>query len=247
MYETLQRCRGVYPVQLMCRCLKVSTSGFYAWTGRSPSPRERDNQRLLKRIREHHSASDGVMGMPRMHEELTEVAETASPNRIAQIMANAWLQGIPQPLQWRRKRSGLRPTYFRNHLERDFIATAPYTKWVTDITYIYTAGGWLSLCLDIDSYGGKVIGWSMSTVQHHHLVLKSVLIACWQRPGRQPVILHSDRGTRFTSFDYENLEGPPHHLEHEPGGTLRGQRRGRGLLRHAQARQVQPAQVPHLR
>ena len=71
-YESIQRCRGAYPVQLICRCLKVVTSGVYAWSKRSPSPRDRDNQRLLARIREHHRTSDGVMGAPRMHEELTE-------------------------------------------------------------------------------------------------------------------------------------------------------------------------------
>ena len=50
-----------------------------------------------------------------MHEELTEEGETASPNRIARIMAKAGLQGIAKTRQWRRKRSGVRPAYLRNH------------------------------------------------------------------------------------------------------------------------------------
>jgi len=75
-YQSIQRCRGVYPVQLMCRCLQVSTSGFYAWSKRFKSWRKLDNERLLVRIREHHAASDGVMGMPRMHEALTGEGET---------------------------------------------------------------------------------------------------------------------------------------------------------------------------
>ena len=74
------------------------------------------------------------MGTPRVHEKLTEEGENANPNRIAHIMAKAGLQGIPQPRQWRRKRSGVRPAYVRSHLERDFTATLPNTKWVTDIT-----------------------------------------------------------------------------------------------------------------
>ncbi len=96
--QSIQRCRGVYPVQLMCRCLKVSTSGFYAWARRSPSPREVDNRRLLGRIRQHHAASDGVMGAPRMHEVLSDEGETASRNRIARLMARNGIQGIPQPM-----------------------------------------------------------------------------------------------------------------------------------------------------
>jgi len=169
------------------------------------SPREADNRRLLSRIREHHAASDGVMGMPRMHEELIDEGETASRNRIARIMAKNGLQGIPQRRQWRRKHSGIRPAYVSNHLERDFSATELNAKWVTDITYIYTAEGWLYLCVVIDLFGGKVIGWSMSTTQDRHLVLKAVLMAGWQRPSRKSVILHSDRGTQFTSYEYQRF------------------------------------------
>ncbi len=73
-YHSIRRCRDVYPVQLMCRCLRVSRSGFYGWAERPPSDRELDNRRLLARIREHHKASDGVMGAPRMREELLQVS-----------------------------------------------------------------------------------------------------------------------------------------------------------------------------
>ena len=204
-YQTIQRCRSVYPVHLMCRCLRVSTSGFYGWAHRSMSPREIDNRRLLRRIREHHAASDDVMGMPRMHEVLTDEGEIASPNRIARLMARNGLYGIPQRRRWRRKRSGIRPAFVRNHLERDFTATEPNTKWVTDITYISTAEGWLYLCVVVDLYGGKVVGWSMSTAQDRQLVLRAVLMACWQRPKREPVILHSDRGRQFSSYEYQQF------------------------------------------
>ena len=175
------------------------------------SRREADNRRLLVRIHEHHTASDGVMGMPRMHEELTDEGETASRNRIARLMARNGLKGIPQRKQWRRKPSGIRPAFVQNHLERDFKASEPNTKWVTDITYIRTAERWLYLCVVIDLYGGKVVGWSMSTTQDRQLVLQAVLMACWQRPDREPVILHSDRGTQFTSYEYQDFL-KDHHL-----------------------------------
>jgi len=204
-YQTIQRCRGSYPVQLMCRYLKVSTSGFYGWASRPKSPRQLDNERLLGRIREHHASSDGVMGAPRMHEALSEEGETASLNRVARLMAKDELRGIPQRRRWRHKPSGDRPADVQNHLERNFTATEPNTKWVTDITYIRTAEAWLYLCPVIDLYGGKVIGWSMSTVQDRHLVLRAVMMACWQREDRRPVILHSDRGTQFTSGDYQRF------------------------------------------
>jgi len=140
-----------------------------------------------------------------MHEVLRGEGEPASLNRVARLMAKDGLKGIPQKRQWRRKASGERPAYVRNHLERDFTATEPNTKWVTDITYIYTAERWLYLCVVIDLFGGKVVGWSMSTRQDRQLVLRAVLMACWQRPGRRPVILHSDRGAQFTSYEYQQF------------------------------------------
>jgi putative transposase len=112
-----------------------------------------------------------------MHEVLTDEGETASPNRIVRLMARHGVRGIPQRRQWRQKRSGIRPAYVRNHLERNFTASEPNTKWVTDITYIHTAEDWLDLGVVIDLCGGKVVGWSMSTRQERHLVLKAVLMA----------------------------------------------------------------------
>ncbi len=209
-YEAIRRYRGQYPIRLMCRCLKVAPSGFHAWVGRSPSARAQDNARLLDKIRQHHADSDGVMGAPRMHEALRYEGETASLNRIARLMANDGLYGVPQRRRWRHKPSGVRPVHVRNHLERDFAALEPNTKWVVDITYIKTGEGWLYLCAVMDLFSGKVVGWSMSPVQDRHLVLKAVMMACWQRPGRSPVILHSDRGTQFTSADYQRFLADHH-------------------------------------
>lgn len=189
----------------MCRCLKVSTSGFHAWNKRPTSAREADNQRLLVRIREYHEASGGVIGMPRMHEELGYEGETASPNRVARLMARHGLFGVPQRRPFRSKRTGVRPDYVRNHLERDFVALEPNTKWVTDITCIHTGEGCLYLCTVLDLYSHKIVGWSMSGIQDRHMVIKAVLMAGWQRPDRSPLVLHSDRGTQFTSGDYQRF------------------------------------------
>ena len=80
----------------MCRCLQVSPSGYYAWEQRAPSARQVDSERLLKRIRAIHEDSRGIIGVPRMHEDLREAGETASKNRIARLMATAGLQGWPR-------------------------------------------------------------------------------------------------------------------------------------------------------
>ena len=94
----------------MCRCLKVSPSGYYDWEKRLPSDRQIDNERLLTRIREIHEDSRGAIGAPRMHEDLTDDGETASKNRIARLMARDGLQGWPRKKKrGQRGRPGLPP------------------------------------------------------------------------------------------------------------------------------------------
>jgi len=94
-YRLIERCREAYPVRLMCRCLEVSCSGYYGWRERPLSARARENQRLLHRIRALHAESDGVLGAPRICDDLRDEGETCSENRVARLMRGAGLQGIP--------------------------------------------------------------------------------------------------------------------------------------------------------
>ncbi len=204
-YRMIQCCREAFPIRMMCRCLRVSVSGYYDWVDRKPSARAQDNLRLLERIRELHAQSDGVLGSPRIWEDLRYEGERCGRHRVARLMRGAELQGVPQRRQWRKKTSGERPGDTHNHLQRDFSAEQPNTKWVTDITYIRTAEHWLYLCVVLDLYSGIVVGWSMGPRQERHLVLQAVLMALWQRPERSPVILHSDRGCQFTSEEYQRF------------------------------------------
>lgn len=201
----LERCREAFPVRLMCRCLKVSPSGYYGWRNRPLSARARDNQRLLGRIAALHAGSDGVLGAPRIWEDLRYEGESCSLNRVARLMRIHQLQGIPQKKRWKKKASEKRPVGVVNHLARDFRASVPNTKWVTDITFIETAEGWLYLSAVKDLHSEAIVGWSMSHRQTRELVLQAVLMALWQRQDRAPVILHSDRGCQFTSGEYQRF------------------------------------------
>jgi putative transposase len=205
-FRVIDRCREAYSIRLMCRCLKVSPSGYYGWRERPLSARDRENQRLLDRIRALHAESDGTFGAGRIWEDLCEEGEHCSLNRVARLMRLDGLQGIPCKKKLRSKPSGTRPADIENHLARDFKADEPNTKWVTDITYVRIVGGqWLYLCVVVDLYSGIVVGWSMSRCQNRQLVLQAVLMALWQRESKQPVILHSDRGCQFTSDEYQRF------------------------------------------
>ena len=180
----IERCRDEFPIRLMCRCLRVSASGYYDWSKRLPSARERDNQRLLGRIRELHEDSRGVLGAGRMHDDLVDAGETASLNRVARLMAANGLQGWPRPKRrGQRGRPVVTPPGVRNLLERDFTALEPETKWVTDITELKTGQGKLYLCIVLDLFDQRMVGWSMHHRQDRQMVIRAVQMAVWQRQG----------------------------------------------------------------
>ncbi|CCP18714.1 putative transposase [Stenotrophomonas maltophilia RA8] len=199
----VERCCAEFPIRLMCSFLKASASGYYEWSKRPASSWQVDNERLVVRIRELHEDSRGTLGAGRMREDLAEEGETATLNRVARLMAVDGLQVWP-----RRKRRGQRgspavtPPGVVNLLERDFLALEPETKWVTDITEIKTQQGKLYLCIVLDLYDQRIVGWSMHVRQDRQMVLRAVQMAGWQRQGRHEVILHSDRGSQFRSGDY---------------------------------------------
>lgn len=201
----IRRCRNEYPVRLMCRCLQVSPSGYYAWEEREPSLRALENARLLKRMREIHADSRGVIGAPRMREDLLDEGEAVSRNRVARLMAADGLQGWPRRKRRRFGRPACRPAGIENLLERDFTALEPEHKWVTDITEIPIQEGKLFLCVVVDLYSKLIVGWSMHHRQDRRMVIRAVEMAVWQREGDGSVILHSDRGSQFTSADYQQF------------------------------------------
>lgn len=190
----------------MCRCLGVSPSGYYDWVKRPICPSKRENQRLLTKIEAIHEDSRGIIGAPRMHEDLLADGESISLNRVARLMAVNGLQGWP-----RRKKRGMRAKAqlytpdVENHLNRDFSAQEPETKWVTDITEIKTDEGKLYLCVVMDLYYKVILGWSMHHRQDRHMVVKAVEMAHWQRQHSGTVVLHSDRGSQFRSYVFQRF------------------------------------------
>ncbi|MDR6991558.1 putative transposase [Luteimonas sp. 3794] len=177
-------------LEMMCRCLEVSTSGFYAWSGRKPGHRAQASARLLIRMREMHADSKGVLSVPRMRDELGDEGGSASLNRVARLIAANGLCGWPQRKKRRLGQKPVsRPVGVENLLERDFGAFEPETKWVTDITEISTTEEKLFLCVVLDLYCKRIMGWSMHHRQdRRHMVVRAVQMALWQREGERDVI-----------------------------------------------------------
>jgi putative transposase len=182
----------------MCRVLKASRSGFYAWLHQPLSMRAIEDQRLLGLIRVSYAASSGVYGSPRVFLDLREVGETCGKHRVARIMRDnkiRALRGYKAPRHIVGRPSIIAP----NRLQREFTVQQPDRSWVTDITYIRTWQGWLYLAVVVDLFARKVVGWSMKPTLAKELVVDALLMAVWRRKPQHQVLIHSDQGSQYGS------------------------------------------------
>lgn len=189
----------------MCKVLGVSRSGYYAWLGRPPSRRERENGDLLKAIRQVHAESRGVYGSMRVHQALLRLGLRCGRHRVARLMRQAGLHGIPKRKFKRTTRRVPGRSVAPDRVQRDFSAVAPNRKWVTDITYIATREGWLYLLTLMDLYSRRIVGWSMRTRMTDDLMIEALDMAVKQRQVPAGLIVHSDHGGQYTSTKVQSL------------------------------------------
>jgi putative transposase len=185
-----------------CRLLGVSRSGFYAWRNNPLSPRDEVNELLLKHIRQIHADSRGTYGSPRVHAELTlGLGLPVNEKRVARLMRQAGIRG----LYWRRRRGctvrDLDAEPAGDLVNRQFTATGPNNLWVTDITEHPTDEGKLYCAAVMDVFARRIVGWSIAAHMRKELVLDALGMAVLRRgPGDGKRILHSDRGSQYTSW-----------------------------------------------
>lgn len=197
--------RANYAVALMCRCLEVSCSGFYAWLKRPPSERAQRDKSLADKIRGVHDKSRMTYGSPRIHRELVACGEVVGHGRIERIMRES---GIVARFPRRRCTTTVRDesdAVAENILNRQFSTNAPNKVWVGDITYIQTGEGWLYLAVIIDLFARRVVGWSMADHMRTELPLAALEMAIGNREFDSDLIHHSDRGCQYTSGAYQKL------------------------------------------
>ena len=140
----VDREKALYDVTVLCSLLKVSRSGFYAWTKRPPSARSVADSILTEQIRAAFDDNRKIYGSPRSHAELLGVGVHVGRKRVARLMKAADIVGYH-----RRKRSfsitKQNPVaeVAPDRVDRQFVATRPNQLWVADVTYVPTVQGWL--------------------------------------------------------------------------------------------------------
>ena len=204
-YECIHRRRERYPVEAMCRLLKVSKGGYYAWRERPESQRAVQDRELLKAIRVAYEESDGTYGSRRVRKELNEAGIACGRRKVAKLMRSAGLRGCPTK-RYKGRAGGLPGgTAAPNLLEQDFAADEVNERWASDVTYIWTMQGWLYLAVVMDLCSRRIVGWSMSRRINRHLTLDALQMALSYRHPDGGLIHHSDQGAQYLSDDYQRL------------------------------------------
>ena len=160
---------------------------------------------LLAHIRARFRLSRETYGSPRMHADLLEDGIIAGRHRIARLMRDNDLKARQKRRFKRTTDSGHGVPVAPNHLDQDFAATGQDQKWAADISYIWTAEGWLFLAIVLDLYSRRIVGWTVRDRLRKDLALSALQRALVLRQPRAGILHHSDRGSHYCSNDYQRM------------------------------------------
>ena len=191
-----------YSVVTMCRVLRVSTAGYYAWLKRTPPARVQRTEELTKKVTAVYEASRRHYGSPRVTRKLRRTGEQVSEKTVAKIMRNS-RQKARAKRRFKATTDSKNTTRIApNLLQRAFAVDGPNKAWVTDVTAVWTSVGWVYLAAIIDLFSRRVVGWAISDSNDTALALAALDRAVRQRKPPRGLIHHSDRGSPYGSDDY---------------------------------------------
>ena len=195
-----------HSITILCRCLRVTRSGFYAWQHRPESTHARDDRRLKVLVRVSFEESKHRYGSPRVHEDLIEQHEHVSRKRVVRLMHE---DGLVARLRKRFKHTTMSDhdqPVAANLLDRRFEADAPNQRWVGDTTeFVIGSSGKLYLAAILDLFSRFIVGWAVSAVNDRHLTIAALEAALTRRCPEIGLLHHSDQGSTYASEDYQDV------------------------------------------
>jgi len=193
------------PIRLMCRALAVSPAGYYAWRSRPESHRAVSARTLLSAIRVIHQESRETYGSPSIWDALLKQGHGVGEHRVARLMRQHGIRAKTVK-KWRATtQSQHRFPVAANTLNRQFTVEYPNRVWAGDLTYIWTAEGWLYLAVLLDLYSRAVIGWAMGVRLTVDLAERALTMALANRTPTAGLLHHSDRGSQYAATSYQQL------------------------------------------
>lgn len=203
-YDVIDKAKRDYPVRRLCECLDVSKSGYYAWVKRKPSQRDSQDAKLKEMIMGIWYESHQIYGLPRIDVELRDRGIQIGKQRLARLMREAGVQGkTPRRKHPQTTQSDPKNPVVPNLLNRQFAVEKHNEVWLTDITYIETGEGYLYTAGVLDLGSRKIVGLAMADHMRTELTLTALHMAVLQEQPRPGLMHHSDRGSQYTSADYQ--------------------------------------------
>lgn len=204
-YRFIQEQHEWHSVIVLCRAMKVSRSGYYAWLRRKPCQRAQEDAVLWPKIERMHHQCREAYGATRLSAALRGKGILCSKHRIAR------LKKAHQLWTKRHRRFVLttkaNPSHARhgNLLRRRFNVRKPNRTWVADVTSVWTFEGWLYLAAILDLHSRRVVGWSMGSNCKDELTIGALHMAIALRKPKPGLLHHSDRGSHYSSDRYQAL------------------------------------------
>jgi putative transposase len=201
-FRFIQAQSGRHKTTGMCLALGVSRGGYYGWLSREESLRIRQDRLLSAQIRAAYQQSRHRYGSPRIHAELSGNGVVCGRHRIARLMRQDHLVArAKRRFKFTTQASPANPVA-PNELQRKFQVTEPDAFWNGDITYVWTAEGWLYLAVLLDLFSRRIVGWATSDRLTEQLALSALEQALVQRQPKPGLLHHSDRGSQYSSRTY---------------------------------------------
>ena len=207
MFRFIWAEKANHAIATMCRVLRVSRSGYYAWASRPPSERAEANAALMVEIRRVHGESDGTYGSRRVHAQLRCEGRVVNHKRVARLMRVEGIQGAYVAPKRRRASGdgvlgvdGVR--VWPDLVKRDFAPSAPNQLWCSDMKQIATGEGVLHLASVLDCFSRRIVGWAMGPVADAPLVARALEMAVARRRPGEGLIHHADRGCQYTAVTF---------------------------------------------
>lgn len=193
-------------MRTLCRCLRVTPSGFYAWRTRPESRRAQEDRRLKVLIHASFTGGRGYYGSPRVQDDLVEWGEHVSRKRTIRLMQEDELKARVRKRYKVTTDSDHDQPVADNLLQQNFTADRPNQRWVGDTSELRIGEyGKAYLAVILDLYSRFVVGWAISAVNDRHLTIKALEIALKRRCPSVGLLHHSDQGSTYASEDYQDV------------------------------------------
>jgi len=194
-----------FPVTILCEVMRVSRSGFYDYLFRYLDDNGPGEAELKSRIKEIFNNSGQSYGSRRIVKQLQAEGHQIGRYKVRRIMRQLNLKAII-PRRFKRTTDSKHSfPVAPNILDQKFDVDTPNKVWTADISYVWTFEGWLYLAVVMDLHSRQIVGWAMNERMKKQLVIDALAMAYWQRKPSKGLLHHSDRGSQYASYDYQNL------------------------------------------